>query len=96
MSEKILVTATLLVAGIPDSTIRFFLSVYEYMAENKDGFNCSDLSKQSDYTSESARQHVTVLTEYEFLNRTGYRSWLLETSKFRSLGELKTNGKEAL
>ena len=87
MTRDVMIAATMIVAGVPDSTIRFLLAVYDYMEGQGDGFNCSDLSKQSDYTSESARQHVTVLTEYEFLNRTGYRNWILESSKFIGLGD---------
>ena len=92
MSRDVLIAATMIVAGVPDSTIRFLLAVYDYMEEQSEGFNCSDLSKQSDYTSESARQHVTVLTEYEFLNRTGYRSWVLQPNKFIWLGDGNRNG----
>lgn len=87
MTRDVMIAATMIVAGVPDSTIRFLLAVYDFMVEQSDGFNCSDLSKQSDYTSESARQHVTVLTEYEFLNRTGYRSWIVQSSKFIGLGD---------
>lgn len=87
MTRDVMIAATMIVAGVPDSTIRFLLAVYDFMAEQSDGFNCSDLSKQSDYTSESARQHVTVLTEYEFLNRTGYRNWIIQSSKFIGLGD---------
>ncbi len=90
----ILVAATMLVDGVPDATIRFFLSVYDYVAVTKT-FNCSDLSNQSDHTSESARQHVTVLTDSGFLDRIGYRSWTLNSSKFRRLG-VKNIGQEAL
>jgi len=90
----ILVAANMLADGVPDATIRFFLSVYPYVVETKT-FNCSDLSNQSDHTSESARQHVTVLTDFGFLDRIGYRSWSLNASKFRSLGDLKI-GQETL
>lgn len=92
MTRDVMIAATLIVAGVPDSTIRFLLAVYDYMESQREGFNCSDLSKQSDYTSESARQHVTVLTEYEFLNRTGYRNWILQSSKFRDVGDSNRNG----
>mgnify|MGYP003427365121 CR=1 FL=1 len=92
MTRDVMIAATMIVADVPDSTIRFFLKVYDYMVGQKEGFNCSDLSKQSDYTSESARQHVTVLTEYEFLNRTGYRSWTLNSSKFIEIGDAIRNG----
>lgn len=90
----IMIAATMIVAGVPDASIRFFLSVYAYVA-GTETFNCSDLSNQSDHTSESARQHVTVLTDFGFLDRIGYRSWSLNASKLRSIGDVKI-GQEAI
>ncbi len=94
MKRDVIIAATLIVADVPDSTIRFFLKVYEYVLSQKDGFNCADLSEQSGYTSESSRQHVTVLTDKEFLTRTGYRSWVLTPNRFIELGDVNANGQK--
>ena len=77
MDERILIAAYLLVNKLPDATIRFFVHVYPSI-KDLDGFSCKDLAAFYDCTSESARQHVKVLTLKGYLTRTSYRSWAVK------------------
>ncbi len=90
MDDRVLLAAYLLVNQIPDATIRFFVNVYPSI-KDLSGFSCKDLATFYDCTSESARQHVKVLTMKGYLIRTSYRSWVVKPELLKLVKEGNNN-----
>ncbi len=79
-----LAAAQMLMNGMPQAAIRFFLKIYPMLNRERLA-TCTEMAKHYGCSPQAATKHIVKLQAGSYLNRVHYRAWALNRRKLEDI-----------